>query len=362
MKVLHCLNSPHIGGIERLVIELAIAQKKHGIDVSIMFDTRSGQYYEYLLEQDISILDSGIKGGFDFNYITYITLKKEFEGFQIVHLHSFSPIRALAAKRSKVKVLYTIHGLSKGVRKEGLLKYYIRESLKKWLLNYVDGLITNSNYTLGLAKQHYGLEKVKTAVILNGITLSDYNLDEKVNNSKEFTIGLVSRFTPRKRIDRLIGAFKKYQDLGGIGTLVLVGDGSDFNIIKKLVKDLKLGTSVILEGYKTNVSAYYKVFDVVVCPSENEPFGLVAVEAFIHGKPMIVFKDSGGMKEIIEPIEPHDIVENEVELAKRLLLYSKSKSYISHSAKQKISYAKKYFSIERMEQDYYKEYKSMLTK
>ena len=47
MKLLHCLNSPKIGGIERLVINLAVEQKSEGIDVTIMLDIIDGEYYQY---------------------------------------------------------------------------------------------------------------------------------------------------------------------------------------------------------------------------------------------------------------------------------------------------------------------------
>ncbi len=360
MKVLHCINSPHIGGIERLLIELAIAQKKKGLEVSIMFDTRNGSYYKYLLKQGIPILDSGIKSGFDFNFTTYKQLKKQFKAFQVIHLHSFSPIRSTAAKYSKVKTIYTIHGLSKGVRKESLLKYHIRESLKKWLLNTVHVLIANSNYTLDLARKHYGLKKVKTKAILNGIKLTDYSLNEVSHSGSIFTIGLVSRFTKRKRIDRLIYAFKKYKDMGGSGKLILVGDGTEFNVIQNIVKHLGLEDLIKLVGYKTNVNAYYNCFDVVVHPSDNEGFGLIAVEAFLHGKPIIAFNDSGGLKEVIQPIEPYNIIANKNELALRLLFYDTNREQITDLSNERVRYAKKHFSIERMERDYYKEYKLML--
>ena len=85
MKLLHCLNSPHIGGIERLVIELAIEQKRRGREVSIMLDTREGSYYEYLKKQNIPLLDSGIKGALDFSFGTYQQVKKCFE-LSLIHI------------------------------------------------------------------------------------------------------------------------------------------------------------------------------------------------------------------------------------------------------------------------------------
>ena len=50
MKLLHCLNTPKIGGIERLVIHLAVEQKSKGIDVTIMLDSIDGAYYKIIIE------------------------------------------------------------------------------------------------------------------------------------------------------------------------------------------------------------------------------------------------------------------------------------------------------------------------
>ena len=52
MKLLHCLNAPKIGGIERLVINLAVEQKSKGIDVAIMLDSTIGEYYHVIVENE----------------------------------------------------------------------------------------------------------------------------------------------------------------------------------------------------------------------------------------------------------------------------------------------------------------------
>ena len=53
MKILHCISSASIGGIERLVIELAVAQKEAGIEVAIMLDQKKGLYLKQLEENKI---------------------------------------------------------------------------------------------------------------------------------------------------------------------------------------------------------------------------------------------------------------------------------------------------------------------
>ena len=49
-------------------------------------------------------------------------------------------------------------------------------------------------------------------------------------------------------------------------------------------------------------------------------------EAYLNGKPVIAFKDSGGLMEIVEPLEPDNIVEDEKQLAKRLFFYFQTAS------------------------------------
>ena len=203
--------------------------------------------------------------------------------------------------------------------------------------------------------------KVKSLIVLNGIKLPNISIEQNENNI-QFTIGLVSRFTSRKRIDHLLSAFEHYKFKNGKGKLVLVGDGITFPAIKNKVSNSKYSKDIKLTGYKENVQDYYKTFDICVFPSEAEPFGLVAVESYIHGKPVLVFSDSGGLKEVIEPLEPKNIVNNEDQLAERILFYEQHQNIIEDKSKTRIDYAKNNFSIERMERDYYEIYKKLIKK
>ena len=116
------------------------------------------------------------------------------------------------------------------------------------------------------------------------------------------------------------------------GRLILVGDGVNFSEIEQLVQTLRLANNVDLVGYSNDVDVYYRQFHVCVQPSDNEGFGLVAVEAYLYGLPMLAFNDSGGLKEVVEPLEPENIVNSEAELAERLLWCAKHKAQISEDS------------------------------
>jgi len=91
--------------------------------------------------------------------------------------------------------------------------------------------------------------------------------------------------------------------------------------------------------------------DVCVFPSTTETFGLVAIETLFLGKPTIVFKDGGGITEIINGINKEDIVSDEIELVARLIYYFDNNVAISNGMKKRINYAKQ-FSIENMAEEF----------
>jgi glycosyltransferase involved in cell wall biosynthesis len=66
-----------------------------------------------------------------------------------------------------------------------------------------------------------------------------------------------------------------------------------------LVRGLSRPDTVSLVGECTNPYPYFDAADVVIVPSdEPEPFGLVAIEAFARGKPVVASR-GGGLSEII---------------------------------------------------------------
>jgi glycosyltransferase involved in cell wall biosynthesis len=64
-------------------------------------------------------------------------------------------------------------------------------------------------------------------------------------------------------------------------------------------KALGLEQTVAVLGHRPDVSAVLAGLNVLVCPSEDEPFGMIVLEALAAGTP-IVASDSGGPVEILE--------------------------------------------------------------
>jgi len=68
--------------------------------------------------------------------------------------------------------------------------------------------------------------------------------------------------------------------------------------LRRLVSQLGLTDSVRLVGYRTDMPTLIADCDVVVIPSEAEPFGRVALEAMALGRPTVGMA-AGGLREVV---------------------------------------------------------------
>ena len=70
------------------------------------------------------------------------------------------------------------------------------------------------------------------------------------------------------------------------------------NYLLDLYQQLQLVNSVRFLGFKDDIETYINELDILVLPSENEPFGRILIEAMSLGVPVIA-ADSGAVTEII---------------------------------------------------------------
>ena len=105
-------------------------------------------------------------------------------------------------------------------------------------------------------------------------------MKEELNISKDkFVIGHVGRFVDIKNQEYFIELAKSMQKFRNDFVIVLVGQGTDFEKIKKLIKENSLQNYFILPGLREDIPVFMKMFNVFVMPSLYEGFPLVVVEA-----------------------------------------------------------------------------------
>ena len=112
----------------------------------------------------------------------------------------------------------------------------------------------------------------------------------------------VGRLHPMKDQATLIKAFAKAKPkLKPNSILVIIGTGNLENKLRELTSNLNLEGSVYFLKYVKDARNYFKAFNCFVLSSNNEPFGMVLLEAMTANIP-IISSDAGGAFEVIEGI------------------------------------------------------------
>lgn len=121
--------------------------------------------------------------------------------------------------------------------------------------------------------------------------------------TNDFVYGLIKSFEKIYNIDVLIKCFARLKSKHSALSikLLLVGEGSESDNLKQIVRDLNLENDVVFTGRVpfSEISTYYNMLDVLVNISEYESFGVSVIEAMACEKPVIV-TNTGGLKEIVE--------------------------------------------------------------
>ncbi|HPY67322.1 MAG TPA: glycosyltransferase [Bacteroidales bacterium] len=137
---------------------------------------------------------------------------------------------------------------------------------------------------------------------------------EKYNLFNKKIFLYVGRLVKEKNLERLIEAFDIIHGKNSDSFLIIVGSGSNEDVIKKQVIELGLKNAVIFTGRLegANLSAIYLCAGVFVLPSVFELFGAVINEALLAGCYTLVSKVAGGASLIKEGvngrlIDPEDV-------------------------------------------------------
>lgn len=117
---------------------------------------------------------------------------------------------------------------------------------------------------------------------------------------------------PQKGFDRLLKVHKKLLDEGFKHRVLIVGDGYDFENVKKLKSELGVDKTATMLGFTDNPYPYFKAADFFILSSRYEGFPTVLYEAIVLKK-TIVATDVSGVPEMLNEGELGLIVENSEE-------------------------------------------------
>jgi glycosyltransferase involved in cell wall biosynthesis len=192
----------------------------------------------------------------------------------------------------------------------------LRSSLRSGLRR-ADAVTGCSQFTLNDAEKRFGLAPGHGRVIFNGVDLAASppisGPDLTTLTNERFVLAL-GRVVENKGFDLLVNAFASIAGQHSTVDLVVGGDGAALSSLRKLAASLGVSDRVQFPGRlsRLQVAAVMAQAEVVVMPSRVEPFGMVALEAWRAGRP-IVATSKGGPAEFLRDgqdgvlVDPFDV-------------------------------------------------------
>ncbi|MGB9585801.1 glycosyltransferase family 4 protein [Thermanaerothrix sp.] len=305
------------GGAERFALSLAQQLDTNRFEVVVCALWRVGTLSE---ERNANkLLSCGIEPVIlgDWNdalpEVSFWTSFRSFWGFvaarniHILHSHSqFGDIMLLLLKlfRKANVVIRTIHdGYPKEWRKRILRRLLLTNFLYPIIFDAEIGV--NDHIVNRLNKRYIArILKRRAMCIYNGIDIDRFRTFENnrdiLRNSlgfkpDEFLIGTISRLTIGKGIETFIGAIPEVLSSVPYARFLLVGDGPDADLLRRLAYQLGVENYIIFAGARLDVENLLECMDLFVLPSLWEGLSTTVLESMAAGTPVVVTNVPGNV-------------------------------------------------------------------
>lgn len=289
----------------------------------------------------------------------------------ILHVHYAIP-HAYAAHMAKqmllekgidIKVVTTLHGTD--ITLVGSHPTY--KTAVEFSINNSDVVTTVSN---SLKEDTYRLFDIKKEieVVYNFIELEKYTQHKlggkdcqrgSIAEEGEYILTHISNYRPVKRAKDVVRIFAKVLEKKK-AKLMLVGQGPDMPVVRKLAKELGVYDKILFMGNSTEVNKILCYSDVFLLPSKAESFGLAALEAMAARTP-VISSNAGGLPEVnVEGVTGFlSNVKDVNDMAKNTLKLIENKEVLEKYKQNALKRAQD-FSIDKVLPEYEEIYKNLI--
>jgi glycosyltransferase involved in cell wall biosynthesis len=310
------LHSIAVGGVAVHVTELAAGLQRRGHEVHVFTRQGEGQP-SYELIYDVHYHRCGFQLDGNFvdetnnmcrSFVQSFHAVEDFVGkFDIVHAHDWMASNAVVwiKEGRQRKAVLTMHSTEYGRNGNNFYAGQARriQDHERHGTYCADRVITVSNGLKSEIQWLYQVPDHKVHMIYNGVNSDVFNYHVDAGAVKaRYAVGpldpmvlFVGRMVYQKGPDILIrsmpGILRYYPQT----KFVFVGDGHMRHDSCQLANHLGVGHALRVLGAKSGRELHdlYKACDVVAVPSRNEPFGIVILEGWSAGKPVVSTKRGG---------------------------------------------------------------------
>jgi glycosyltransferase involved in cell wall biosynthesis len=388
LKILHILASPHLGGAERVCLDLAKAQQSSGNKTNILF-LAHGNASESAAKEGIAAIindDPDLASAVRSRRwaAAMRVLKNTTSQIQPQIVHSHVPFTHLACHRVLpalgIPWIATMHGSWRqfAFAPQTVGRPFLRPFL---LLRHAigDAVATRSAARVVAVADyvkndlvHIGISARRITVIHNGLESLTSPMNTETARSRLNLpqnvplIGAMGYFAPVKGFDILLQAFARMASRHSSVHLAIaggdvLGDEKPRREIERLIHRLGIGERVHLLGTQDPRAGFMAALDILVISSRTEGLPLTLLEGMWHGKPSVV-SSAGGCREAARP-EQEGLVfrsQDPADLAEKLNRLLQDQALQESLGKAAWARASTYLTIARCASEYQSIYHNIL--
>lgn len=355
-KIMQIVNSLDCGGLEKLVVDLAVRFNRGPCVSSIICLDKGGDLAKEADKRGIKVIVVGRSNGIDLFLPLRLAKILKSEKADVVHTHNPGPLiyGTLAARLARIKgIVHTRHG-----REKRPVSRFI------WSMN--DAIVAISNDAGERLSRFNHINSSKIKIIHNGIDVSRCHFVSRVRQGRKdgkHIIGTVCRLDHFKDIPNLIESFEKLLTFFTDAELWIAGDGDLRKDLEHIAYSKGLKDKIRFMGWQSDIPGLMQQFDVFVLPSISEGISLALLEAMACGCPVVATEVGGNPEVVIDqktgflipPKDPDKMADAIIKLLRDSTLAEKMRD----SARKRVE---ENFSLERMVNEYEILYTGCLTK
>jgi N-acetyl-alpha-D-glucosaminyl L-malate synthase BshA len=300
---------PSVGGSGIIATELGklLAERGHTVHfITSGMPFRLGKYYRniYFHEVDVNSYSVFQYPPYDLTLASRMAQVAKTEQLDLLHVHYAVPhaISAYLAKQmvgDQLKVVTTLHGTDITV-----LGYdHTLKDIIRFGIEHSDAVTAVSQSLINQTREVLQVKK-PIDLIYNFIDKREYyprdmcDVREEYAPNGEKVFIHISNFRSVKRTDDVVRIFYKIKQRIP-AKLLMIGEGPELPVVRDLAEELGLREDVIFLGKQEDIACVLSLADVLLLPSAQESFGLVALEAMSCGKP-VISSNAGGLPEVVK--------------------------------------------------------------
>ena len=302
LRILHTIDSAGIYGAETVLLSLAVEQHRRGHEPILLSIGNPGSGEKPLeaeaRRRGLACVPLRMRDGLNLRGAREIVALAAEQRIDVIHSHGYKTNILLGLMSSSARgrpVVATLHGWT---AKSPWSKLGLYRFLDQRLLGRLNSVVLVSE-RLKSARAVQALDPERLTVIPNGIELDATpgagasNFDELARRIREFAqrvgmiVGAVGRLSAEKNFSALIEAMDLALSRGAQFGLVLLGNGPEFDSLRKNVEDRGLAGKVLMVGYVADARNYIGLFDVLAMPSLTEGLPITLLEAMSKNLPVI---------------------------------------------------------------------------